>query len=391
MEHLNCEFNLNSRKRLLYIGHDFHGKTKSSDFLQDMLAVRYDMDVLSFDPDRSEQFVVPEHIKAVRYDVLVLFQVVPDLCKLRLEIQYDHAAFFPMYDNVGEKGDDFWEQFADFNVICFSRNLYIRLKSMGLSAFYIQYFPQPVKPHDYGDKSSVFFWYRVRELNTEIVETLLKKFEISRLHIHKSPDPGHDFIEPSDVLSPLVRYSTWYRTKDEMLAEIEKCGIYISPRPYEGIGMSFLEAMAMGRCVIAPDYPTMNEYIRHGYNGLLYDFQNVMPLKVLTPNDILKIQRNAYTFMKLGFQTWDKEKYKIFDWIEEPIEVEFQALTKSRKRYICLKTISLLGFVPFLTVKTRNCKKYYDLFDCIRLLKMKRSGHNVKYYLFGLAPVWFIK
>ena len=35
--------------------------------------------------------------------------------------------------------------------------------------------------------------------------------------------------------------------------------------------MTFLEAMAMGLAVVAPDRPTMNEYIRHGVDGYLYD------------------------------------------------------------------------------------------------------------------------
>lgn len=36
--------------------------------------------------------------------------------------------------------------------------------------------------------------------------------------------------------------------------------------------MAFLEAMAMGKCVVAHDDATMNEYIVDGESGLLVDF-----------------------------------------------------------------------------------------------------------------------
>ena len=34
--------------------------------------------------------------------------------------------------------------------------------------------------------------------------------------------------------------------------------------------MAFLEAMAMGMCVVAENQPTANEYILSGQNGILY-------------------------------------------------------------------------------------------------------------------------
>ncbi len=42
---------------------------------------------------------------------------------------------------------------------------------------------------------------------------------------------------------------------------------HIAPKQEEGIGMTFLEAMTIGKIVIAKKAPTMNEYIIHGCNG----------------------------------------------------------------------------------------------------------------------------
>ena len=50
-----------------------------------------------------------------------------------------------------------------------------------------------------------------------------------------------------------------------------RANVYFAPRLEEGIGQTFLEAIRWGRCVVAADNRTINEYIIHGVNGLLYD------------------------------------------------------------------------------------------------------------------------
>jgi glycosyltransferase involved in cell wall biosynthesis len=59
---------------------------------------------------------------------------------------------------------------------------------------------------------------------------------------------------------------------------IKQAGIYIAPRKLEGIGISFLETMVMGKAVIAQDAPTMNEYIENGINVYLVDFNKPEPI-----------------------------------------------------------------------------------------------------------------
>ena len=46
--------------------------------------------------------------------------------------------------------------------------------------------------------------------------------------------------------------------------------------------MTFLEAMAHGKAVIAADRPTMNEYILHGCNGFLFSTRFPRPLRGLS-------------------------------------------------------------------------------------------------------------
>ena len=49
------------------------------------------------------------------------------------------------------------------------------------------------------------------------------------------------------------------------------CGLFAAPRRKEGIGLSFLDAMARGAFVLGYDSPTMNEYIRHAETGWLFN------------------------------------------------------------------------------------------------------------------------
>lgn len=47
------------------------------------------------------------------------------------------------------------------------------------------------------------------------------------------------------------------------------CDVFLCNTRWEGLGLGIYEAIAMGIPVIAPDFPPMNENVRHGLTGLL--------------------------------------------------------------------------------------------------------------------------
>jgi glycosyltransferase involved in cell wall biosynthesis len=155
-------------------------------------------------------------------------------------------------------------------------------------------------------------------INCRLAEQLLSNAGIRTMHIHKTPDPGEAFIPPSEDSPIEYRYSTWFPQKEDMQKEMERSAYYISPRKKEGIGMSFLEAMAMGRCVLAHDHATMNEYIEHGKTGFLFDLEKPEAFDI---KDVRAIQRDAYQFICEGHAAWEKEKHKIADWVTEPLRI----------------------------------------------------------------------
>lgn len=375
------------KKKLLYIGHKFHNKTKSTIFLQDLLKEKYDIEVFDFNPYTDDALTHFNSLKDKKYDVLVLFQIMPDVEPLKKVIDFKQGVFFPMYDSAVTEFDGRWFQYKDFNIINFSKTLHEKLLSFGLSSFYIQYFQPPCENINLGDEHSIFFWQRLTSLNFNFIKKLFNKMDVKHLHIHKSPDPKQKFVEPKDVKYEIT-YSTWYERKEDMLKDIEKAAIYIAPRYFEGIGQSFLEAMAMGRCVVAVNNPTMNEYITHGETGILYT-PHKKRIKPLENINIKKIQQNAVEYIKQGFKNWEKDKYQIFDWIETQPDINEELVKNSMKNLKFISKHYLFGFVPILWVveKQFDNTKSYKLFNFIELFKIKKFEHKTKYSILGL-PVW---
>lgn len=61
------------------------------------------------------------------------------------------------------------------------------------------------------------------------------------LHLHVAMDPNEKITLAKEEIKNkyLVTQSEWFDTREIMQETIEKSSIYIAPRPYEGIGMSF--------------------------------------------------------------------------------------------------------------------------------------------------------
>lgn len=302
-------------KKMLYMGHSYHLKTKSNRFLFELLEQEYEITFVSYDP-YTDQYVGIEETKGKKYDILILWQIMPEMSFLISKFFFKQGVLFPMYDFIVSRESDPWSEYRSFKIINFCRSLHEELIRRGYNSYYIQYFPQPKDDIELGDESSVFFWQRMENINIDVAVKLLKNQRIKHIHIHKSMDPGQKFEKPNEELEKIITYSDWFDSPDDMHDIMAQSAYYIAPRLYEGIGMSFLEAMAMGRCVIAPNTPTMNEYIIDGVNGVLYDLNDVQPVTI---ENVREIQKNAKEYIKEGYRNWEKRKEEILKWIaEEP-------------------------------------------------------------------------
>ena len=133
-------------------------------------------------------------------------------------------------------------------------------------------------------------------------------------------DPGTYRAElPSseDVKRHNITTSTWFEDKADLNAHIARANIFFAPRQEEGIGQAFLEAMARGQCVVAPNHGTMNEYILPGVNGLLYDTKNPKPLDF---SDIAELGRQAKKTALLGRKRWEEAEQDLVQFVLTPSE-----------------------------------------------------------------------
>jgi len=113
--------------------------------------------------------------------------------------------------------------------------------------------------------------------------------------------------------------------------------IYCYPSKLDGLGLSFLEALACGLPVIATDAPPMNEFIKDGYNGVLVKVAKRMnrwdgiafPEEICDLNDlslkmyflarnkelVLEMARNARKYGEENLN-WTKKEEILFQIIE---------------------------------------------------------------------------
>ena len=370
------------KPKLLFIGHTYHKKTKSSQFMQDILSDYYDLENFYFDPYTEDIQTAFDILKGKKFDVMVLWQIMPSMDKLKQYVSFKHCAFFPMYDGAASREDRIWYQYRDVNIINFSKTLHDELKALGFSSYYFQYFPKPIEITNLGNEKSIFFWQRVNQININTISNLIDLNNIEHIHFHHAIDPNHTFVEPAPDIVAKATHSTWFDTREDMQEQMQKSAIYIAPRMFEGIGMSFLEAMAMGRCVIAPNYPTMNEYIKNGENGILYDLNNP---KMIDLSHVREIQERAKNYIKSGYENWEKQKQKIIEALITPPKTKRDLLIKKyTDSYEIDDMYNLFGVIPLIRIVGNKWHTMYKLFGIIPLLLIKGVKVSKRVYLFGV-------
>ena len=70
-----------------------------------------------------------------------------------------------------------------------------------------------------------------------------------------------------------------YKRGEDLVKCYQKCDIYCQPSLYEGLPLSVLEAMSVGRPIVASDVGGISEVVENGENGLLVGSKNEYDLK----------------------------------------------------------------------------------------------------------------
>ncbi len=306
-----------SKPIVAFVDHSFHEHTKSSDFFVDILSQYYTV-VHFFDYGwcgGDEASIYKSDIGG--FHKIIFWQIMPPAERLA-QLPSDKIILIPMYDQIHMWHDDQLRPYSVYQTVCFCKALYKRFVELGGLAYYIQYFPKPILASEdaLSRKRLVgFFWARVAKLQWQQIRTLLGETQFDTFYFHSAPDPAQEIEPPDEEATSVynIKITQWFDRPEELYALLAQSSIYFAPRLYEGIGMAFLEAMAHGMCVVAPDFPTMNEYITDADTGLLYSYDNLHALDFTAAS---MTGKRAHDFISDGYKRWRMEIKKIRNILE---------------------------------------------------------------------------
>jgi hypothetical protein len=258
--------------RVAFFGLGYHAKTGSSRFLLDLLERHATVDTFFAEADAAAVRRAAPDFDEAQYDAVVIWQLHEAFALL--SGRHPNVTFAPMYDAMWRGGAFTWKpSFNAAKILCFSWALRSEVMRRAPVHTRVQYFPDAAAaPVTDFDNLRGFLWYRRRDIPPEAAFALTRETPFASLAIHDAPDPGHEAPFPGAAPAHIGRLtrSDWSADGGAFAAALSGANVFFAPRPLEGIGMAFLEAMARGLCVVARDAPTMNEYISHGRNGLLH-------------------------------------------------------------------------------------------------------------------------
>ena len=321
--------------RIAVIDHSFHEKTGSSRFFFDLLGELGEVEVLSDESWSTGRVDASLAVKLLEgnFDRVISYQAMWPRQLLEW-LGLEDIVFVPMWDDVRKRSDRWWGGYEGCRFISFSRALSEKLARFSGRILDVQYYPKPgERTARDGGGLRAFFWQRSSSLPWQTIWRTASGTDWERFYLHWALDPREKIEQPSEDFCRKysVSMSEWFDDRSDLFATISDADVYFAPRLYEGIGMGFLEAMARGQCVVAPDLPTHNEYIESGRNGILYDPQKADQLSFA---DARALGEAARSDCDKGFAKWTDQHQEIRDFVkaapQAPLKEKLEAAVRDR-------------------------------------------------------------
>ncbi|MFO1483985.1 MAG: glycosyltransferase [Verrucomicrobiaceae bacterium] len=255
-----------TKPRIAFVGRVVHEQTRSDQFLVDLLSEVAEVKVFRREAMSDADLVAG--IDQFKPHQTVFHQLPPSVSHHVLRLRSKNFVWVPMWDGFKKLNLRRRMIYRLFGVrfLCFSRSVFDYVRGISRRALHVQYYPEPgASSPACRDKPpyTVFLWQRVPELGLEDVVRIVGRENIAKV-IVKS-----DFGAVTSSSVEVQNLPNWL-PEDEYRAIFDQIDFYVAPRMQEGVGFSFLEAMARGIPVIGNDDATMNEYIEDGRTSLLF-------------------------------------------------------------------------------------------------------------------------
>ena len=215
--------------------------------------------------------------------------------------------WIPMWDDARRFSQEWWNKIPKtLKIVAFSDEIASRAKTAGLPYLRLKFFHDESKfpPTTWNQGRVLFYWNRTGMIGRKFLAKMCKSLFVDRLILLSDIDPGipgrMSYLLPSRIGSTRVETIGFMR-RSEFLSITNESNIFVAPRSAEGVGMSFLEAMARGAAVFAYDGPTMNEYIQSCRNGYMFstipaDFLG----RIITYSSLHPLSEHAQDWRKIS-------------------------------------------------------------------------------------------
>ena len=248
-------------------------------------------------------------------DVIVFLEFLP--YRFRLGVPGKICVFVPMYDN--EWGSKWlWRRIAmaHIPVISFCGRITSHAVRCGVRKLLdVRYACNPADfPNATGNPRIAIFWDR-GQIPPSVLRSIFPAGALDRIIVVRKGEEAHsgDAI-PTEINGiPVESVESSFLPREEYLRRVREPGVFIAPRWKEGIGLPFLENLAMGKCVIAHDDATMNEYIESGRNGVFMDMRKP---RHVSASEIAHAREGASLSAPLLWKRWENDKGAILKFFE---------------------------------------------------------------------------
>jgi len=302
--------------RVLFVDLDYHLKTKSADFFLEILRSGFEVETHYY--ATSYRADVPQE-KIDRADVVIAWEAM--LGRRDFVIPNKPCIYIPMYDcDWGSRAQ--WKRIArsGCHVVSFCNEITKMAQKGGVPTdriLELRYAYDPAAFQDAsGDPAVAAIWERGFFGIAEVKKLFPPGF-FRKLVLFRRPQPGLVYgpISEQDGIDYNIEVNdSAFLPKEEYLNILREPGVFIAPRPKEGIGMAFLEQLAMGKCVIVHDDGSMNEYVKNGVNGIVRDFYK-SPAPI-SKEEIGRARNGVLATARCQYERWLTDRAKIVPFVE---------------------------------------------------------------------------
>lgn len=299
---------------IVMIDHAFHQRTRSTQFLIDMLQGDTTK-VIYVEPDAPN---VLQLLQANPSRALVFIQLRPAPRLLRA-LGHRNVTWVPMRDDLRYELRGVRKLAgSSIKLVNFCREAHTVFQERGQPSLGVTYWPKPqTVPQRTGRvHPRILLWDR-GQVQWPLLKQLIGDQPIDSVVLRLAPDPGRHTQRPSDedVRQYRIELVEGWLEHDAYLDLLHDCDVFVAPRWLEGIGMAMLGAMSAGQAVLAPDRPTMNEYVVHSHNGWLYEPDRPAQIDLSAWQ---ALGQHARQDCETGAAAWDRQKGDIRPFVLGP-------------------------------------------------------------------------